>query len=112
MVRPRQQLPAAARVCLRARARPARPAALLLPATQLARAQLGPHLLAGRVLVRARSSAAHSLFNRLDGLVLELQLNKDFFARWPQRLCQRIARRKSMGAPNATECWNGRDFGG
>lgn len=63
--------------------------------------------------LRARSSPSFSLFNRLDGLVSELEQWRSFFGAWPQRLCARLSRQRAQRAPaNSTECWNGRDFTG
>lgn len=60
--------------------------------------------------LRARSSPAWSLFNRLDGFVSELELSRSFFALWPQRLCNLISRGRNQA--NSTDCWNGRDLSG
>lgn len=95
--------------------RPAgRPASMLLPANQQRPAQ-GEM---SEAALRARQSAALSLFNRLDALVHQLHQWRDFFADWPQRLCQRIRRahlERAQGAranASAPECWNGRDYTG
>lgn len=40
--------------------------------------------------MRARLSPAWSLFNRLDEFVTQLEASRDFFAEWPQNLCQKI----------------------
>lgn len=44
----------------------------------------------GALALRARLSPAMSLFNRLEGFVLQLESSRDYFANWPDRICQRI----------------------
>lgn len=77
------------------------------------------------VAQQARQSPMWSLFNRLDGFVAQLQVSRDFFSEWPQRICQRIRsnaillaqQQRNNNQPKVTnhstsECWNGRDFSG
>lgn len=74
----------------------------------------------GQFALRARLSPVFSLFNRLDGFVHQLQGSRDFFADWPQKLCNKIRRQEShasslaqnLTSPNSEACWNGRDFSG
>lgn len=105
-----------------------RPAGKMFPPTQ----QRPAESQMSEAAMRARQSPALSLFNRLDGLVLQLEGTREFFAEWPQQLCQRIRARANQGGPTGnesphhsmltrrtnstsattTECWNGRDFSG
>ena len=103
---------------------PARPggrsAMKMLPANQ----QRPEQLAMSEAALKARQSPAMSLFNRLDGLVHQLQPSRDFFAHWPSQLCQRIraeagpatggqGRRQQQQQQNGSaECWNGRNFSG
>lgn len=48
-----------------------------------------PHR-SGGLALKARLSPAMSLFNRLDGFVLQLETSRDFFAHWPDQICHRI----------------------
>lgn len=97
-----------------------RPASKMMPPTQQ-----GPleSQMSGAAL-RARQSPSLSLFNQLDGLVLQLEASRNFFDQWPQLVCQRIRRgasgqrqessqpRLQNASSSSGECWNGRDFSG
>lgn len=58
-------------------------AAVIMPATQ-------QPARTGQLAMRAKLSPAMSLFNRLDGFVLQLESSRDFFAHWPDQICHRI----------------------
>lgn len=112
---------------------PGRPASKMLPPTQ----QRPAEIQMSEAALKARQSPTLSLFNRLDGLTHQLLGTREFFAEWPQRMCQRIRARLPPGAgaqlrdgrleapttvatsnllrrtnSSGAECWNGRDFGG
>lgn len=68
-----------------------------LPPTQ----QKPAERLAIEAAQRARQSPSMSLFNRLHGLVIQLQQARDFFVDWPQQMCQQRARRSSSSGDNS-----------
>lgn len=94
------------------------PAALVFPATQQRQAQQSAgNARYGHITHRARLSPLYSIFNRLDGFVHQLQGSKDFFAVWPERLCNKIRQNTNnnstvISGAGDKACWNGRDFRG
>lgn len=103
-----------------------RPSAVKIPATiTLPATQKSSTARYGQMALRARLSPVYSLFNQLDSFVYQLQGFKDFFADWPQLLCNKIRKQDSQNHNQKnssiishhasrpdSNCWNGHDFSG